>query len=151
MKKNNLIGKIFLGLGIMASMMACGNTNENNNADFPTYENRTKPAPKTTIQFESTFHDFGDIKEGDVVNTVYKFTNTGNSPLIIRDARASCGCTVPSKPEAPVMPGETGEIEVEFNSKGKPGMQSKTVTITANTEPSETIKLDFKAQVAKAE
>lgn len=102
--------------------------------------------PATTISFEETTHEFGTINEGDIVEHTFAFTNTGDSPLIIQDARATCGCTIPKKPEGPVAPGESSEIQVRFNSQGKSGMQNKTITITANTEPS-TTRLFIKADV----
>lgn len=92
----------------------------------------------TTMEFETTDFDFGTINSGDKVAYVFKFTNTGDLPLVIKNAKGSCGCTVPFFPKDPIMPGETSEIEVEFNSKGKKGKQSKRVTITANTSPSQT-------------
>jgi len=91
------------------------------------------PLPAFTFQEEE--HDFGTIKEGDIVEHTFTFTNTGEAPLIIESARASCGCTVPSWPKEPIAVGETGEIQVRFDSKGKPNVQNKTVTITANSYP----------------
>lgn len=102
--------------------------------------------PVTTMSFEETTHEFGTINEGDVVEHTFAFTNTGDTPLIIQDARATCGCTIPKKPEGPVAPGESSEIQVRFNSQGKSGMQNKTITITANTEPA-TTRLYIKADV----
>ena len=92
-------------------------------------------ADAPVIAFEETNWDFGTIQEGDVVKHTYKFTNTGKSPLIIQNATAQCGCTVPQWPREPIAPGQKGEIQVEFNSKGKAGVQSKSVSITANTQP----------------
>lgn len=94
--------------------------------------------PKTTIKFEQSEYDFGKVKDGEKVTHIYKFTNTGKEPLIINSAKGSCGCTVPEWPKDPVAPGAAGEIKVEFNSKGKVGQQSKTVTIMANTDPNPT-------------
>ena len=73
------------------------------------------------------------IKEGKVLEIVYRFKNTGTKPLVVQDVQASCGCTVPEKPEKPILPGEEGLIKAKFDSKGKPGPQSKTLTVTANT------------------
>jgi hypothetical protein len=101
---------------------------------------------KTTIQFAQTEHDFGKLKQGDEVEHKFKFTNTGNEPLVIENAKGSCGCTVPSYPKEPIAPGGTGEILVKFNSAGKSNQQQKTVTLTANTEPLQTI-LTIKAFV----
>ncbi len=91
--------------------------------------------PTTTIEFEETTYDFGTIKQGEKASHVFKFRNTGNEPLIISNAKATCGCTVPNWPKDPIPPGETGEIEVVFNSKGRSNKQNKKVTITANTNP----------------
>ena len=106
--------------------------------------------PVTTMEFTEKTHEFGTINEGDVVEHTFAFTNTGEAPLIIQDARATCGCTIPKKPEGPVAPGESSEIQVRFNSQGKSGMQNKTITITANTEPT-TTQLFIKAEVTPKE
>ena len=91
--------------------------------------------PATTMSFDRESHDFGDITPGETVTTVFKFTNTGSEPLVISNARGSCGCTVPDWPREPIQPGEESQIEVSFDSKNKFGAQTKTVTITANTDP----------------
>jgi len=104
--------------------------------------------PTTTVSWDKEEHDFGNIDEGDKVSTVFTFTNTGSEPLIISSAKGSCGCTVPKWPKEPIAPGGTGSIDVEFNSKNKPGRQTKTVTIQANTDPNP-IRLKIKAEVAK--
>ena len=90
----------------------------------------------TTLAFDKYEHDFGKVFQGTDNKYIFKVTNTGSAPLIINDASASCGCTVPKKPENPIEPGGTGEIEVIFSPKpGQTGIQSKTVTIKANTDP----------------
>ena len=86
------------------------------------------------LKFDKMEHDFGVINEGDIVETVFSFTNSGNSELIITSAKGSCGCTVPEWPKQPIMPGEAGEIKVKFNSSNKPNMQKKQVTLLTNTE-----------------
>ena len=86
------------------------------------------------MTFQETEYDFGTINEGDVVEHIFKFTNTGKAPLVIVSAKGSCGCTVPEWPKEPIAPGATGEMLVKFNSNGKPNLQNKQVTITANTE-----------------
>ena len=87
------------------------------------------------MTFDRTEHDFGTINEGDVVETSFSFTNTGSSDLVILDARGSCGCTVPEYPKnTPIAPGETRDVKVKFDSANKPGNQTKTVTLTNNTE-----------------
>lgn len=86
------------------------------------------------LKFDKTEHDFGVINEGDIVETVFAFTNSGNSELIITSAKGSCGCTVPEWPKQPIMPGEAGEIKVKFNSSNRTNIQKKQVTLLTNTE-----------------
>lgn len=94
--------------------------------------------PTTTMAFAEPSFDFGTVTEGEIVSHTFSFTNTGSEPLIISDAKGSCGCTVPSKPTAPIAPGEAGEITVQFNSKNKKGDRNQKVTVTANTNPAQT-------------
>lgn len=94
------------------------------------------------ITFESDSKDFGDIKQGDKVENVFKFENTGKTPLIISNVAATCGCTVPSWPKEPIAPGKTAEIKVSFNSAGKMGKQNSVVRIYSNaSEPIEKVSL----------
>lgn len=90
------------------------------------------------ISFEQPSHDFGAVDEGAVLSHRFAFTNTGNIPLLISDARSTCGCTVPDWPRSPIPPGGKGEIFVQFDTNNKPGKQQKPVTITANTFPAQT-------------
>jgi hypothetical protein len=90
------------------------------------------------LEFKESSFNFGQIVSGETISYVFKFKNTGTVPLTITDAKGSCGCTVPSWPKVPIMPGEGSEIEVAFNSKGKMGKQAKRITITANTVPAQT-------------
>ena len=117
----------------------------------PAAEPEVKPdGPLPSFEFAEESHDFGTITEGEVVEKVFKFKNTGDAPLIISSATASCGCTVPVWPKDPIPVGEEGEIQVRFNSAKKPGIQNKTVTITANTYP-KINRLRIKANVQKAD
>jgi hypothetical protein len=100
--------------------------------------------PKFT--FDQEEHNFGQIRDGDIVSHTFRFTNSGEAPLIISKATAACGCTVPQWPKQPIPVGGSGEIQVQFDSSNKPGMQNKVVTITANTE-SKVKKLLIRAQV----
>lgn len=90
------------------------------------------------IIYEEPEFDFGEVKEGEIVEHNFKFTNTGKVPLLISGARSSCGCTVPKWPEEPIPPGGTGEISAKFNTDGKPNNQRKMIKVTANTYPNET-------------
>ncbi len=86
------------------------------------------------MSFEASEHDFGTIVQGTPQETVFKFTNTGKAPLIITDAKSSCGCTVPQYPKnTPIAPGDSGELLVKFNGSGQ-NQVTKTITVTANTE-----------------
>lgn len=82
---------------------------------------------------------FGSVQEGTVVKHDFTFTNTGGVPLLITNARSTCGCTVPSYPEEPIAPGDKGVISVSFDTKNKYGRQRKPVSIIANTYPSSTV------------
>ena len=86
------------------------------------------------ISFDKKEYDFGTVNEGDIVATSYVATNSGKTDLVITNAKASCGCTVPVWPKDPIKPGESGEIKVKFNTSGKPNRQQKTITLTTNTE-----------------
>jgi hypothetical protein len=88
--------------------------------------------PKAEIRFDRTEHDLGTIVQGETVGYNFAFTNTGEGSLVILDASASCGCTVPSYSKEPVPPGGKGSVEVRFDSSGRTGQQSKTVTIRTN-------------------
>jgi len=102
------------------------------------------PLPK--IEFETTDHDFGTINEGDVVEYSYAFKNTGEAPLIIQDAKGSCGCTASDWTKEPIPAGGTGFVRAKFDSNGKHNLQNKTVTVVANTWPKQTV-VRFKAMV----
>ncbi|WP_298951386.1 DUF1573 domain-containing protein [uncultured Nonlabens sp.] len=86
------------------------------------------------MTFTETEFDFGTVEEGTVVEHEYKFMNTGSAPLIVVNAKGSCGCTVPTWSKEPIAPGDQGTMLVKFNTNGKPNAQTKTVTIKANTE-----------------
>ena len=96
-------------------------------------QNIVRKRPK--IEFEELTWDFGKITEGDIVEKKFKFTNTGNAPLEIKAANATCGCTRPSFPFLDIAPGESNFIGVKYNSVGKDGAQNPEVTIEANTIP----------------
>lgn len=91
------------------------------------------------IKFVKTVHDFGKIYQGEVVGTNFSFTNSGSSNLLILDASASCGCTVPKWSKEPIPPGGQGTVEVMFDSAGREGMQNKSVTIRTNTSDANSV------------
>lgn len=107
---------------------------------------KAETMPKTTIKWEEETYDFGKITEGDVVSHTYKFTNTGNNPLLITNIKVGCGCTTPSWTKEAVAPGGQGSVELKFNSAHKSGVQIKSVTMYMNTEPV-VRTLSFKGEV----
>lgn len=138
--------KLILNTAILSALLiACNNENANKlptnvinisaTADSSNQTNDVKPA----ITFEEYKHNFGIIKEGDYAEYSFKFKNTGDGDLLIANATASCGCTVPDYPKGIIKPGEEGLIKVKFDSKGKVGVFEKTITITCNTELRETV------------
>jgi len=84
------------------------------------------------IEFDTMRVNFGTIKQGEKFEHDFHFSNTGDAPLMITNARGSCGCTVPEYPREPIAPGASGVIHVVFNSSGKSGTQHKTVTLQTN-------------------
>ncbi len=126
MKKILLI--LFVGI---FSFSVKGQTKEEIKKDF------TGPV----FEFETEVIDYGEIAENSDGNRVFKFKNIGKSPLIITKVKGSCGCTVPTKPEEPIMPGETGKIKVKY-ATNRIGPFSKTVTINSNAfEPTKVLKI----------
>jgi len=105
-----------------------------------------EPTVETAVAIATTIltvdrmeHDFGKIPDTAPVETSFVITNDGDEPLLITNAQGSCGCTVPEYPKDPIPPGESRDMKVSFNPTGKEGVNNKTVTITANTEPATTI------------
>lgn len=167
MKMNKIIGT-FLILGASSFFVACSgeksteaSTDETNaNAeitntvtdDASTANVSTETATEevaanlAVIEFEETVHDFGNIKEGEKVEHIFKFKNTGDVPLILTGVQPSCGCTASDYTKDPVAPGAEGTISLTFDSKGKPGPVNKTATVKANIAGGQTL-ISFKGNV----
>lgn len=142
----------YLFLGSVAALSACqdpSSSAEGVEEVFPgphssiirnpvTAHQPTDSSQVARIDFDSKRFDFGEVQEGDIVEHTFTFVNTGRTPLLISDARSTCGCTVPDWPEEPIAPGEQGSIRVRFNTENKIRQQNKPVTITANTLPAQT-------------
>lgn len=130
------MNRILLTAAAITLFVAC---NSNKTTTGTKEEAAVVTAADTTsapvITFEQTTYDFGQVTDGEKVSYEFKFKNTGKSPLIISNALASCGCTVPDYPHTPIAPGANGVISVVFNSAGKPGKQSKVITLTSNAVP----------------
>lgn len=97
------------------------------------------------IEFKSETIDYGTVEKGADGVRVFEFTNTGNAPLIISKASSTCGCTVPKKPEGPIMPGESGKIEVKYDTQ-RNGPIRKTITVISNAD-TPTVALKIKGEV----
>jgi len=107
---------VFIGIAIAATVFS-----QTGKADGP------------VITWEKASYDFGDISQGEKVEHTFKFTNTGNQPLIITNIQVTCGCTTPKGwPRDPIAAGAKGEVTVAFNSTGKLGKQNKVVTVMSN-------------------
>ncbi|MCS7163004.1 MAG: DUF1573 domain-containing protein [Bacteroidia bacterium] len=106
----------------------------------------TSPSALAKIRFDKMEHDFGTIREGEMVRYRFRVTNPGPVPLVITDVKPSCGCTVPAWTKEPIPPNGEGFVEVVFDSRGRSGMQFKTVTVYANTDPP-THLLRFRGEV----
>jgi hypothetical protein len=138
--------KLILNAAFLSVVLASCNNNSTDklptnviNISATANESNTATQGKPAITFEESKHLFGVIKEGDYAEYSFKFKNTGDGDLLIANATASCGCTVPDYPKGIVKPGEEGFVKVKFDSKGKVGVFEKTVTLTCNTELRETV------------
>ena len=157
-----MMKKLFVVLVASVSIVACTTTDKKSKeqlamdafvkdsiANVKKMEVIIDTANYTTIQWpDSTFRDFGKVKEGKDLEVSFRFINTGNQNLIISDVRPGCGCTDGQKPDEPIAPGKEGVIKAKFKSKGQHlGETRKNITVTANTKPSLTTELSFRAEV----
>ena len=128
--------KLLILLTVIA-LVSCGKKEQKSmSIEVPlTNDGKVDTAKLPKFTFVQDVYDFGQIKQGEKVSYSFKFKNTGSTPLIISSASASCGCTVPSYPEEPIQPGEESKVDVVFDSNGKMGMQTKTITLVSNTIP----------------
>ncbi|TZF82558.1 DUF1573 domain-containing protein [Pedobacter sp. BS3] len=130
--------KIILIAFAAVAIAACNSEKRNGSASDSTAA-VTDSVNAPVLKFEETNYEFGVIKQGEKVTHEFKFTNAGKSPLVISAAQASCGCTVPEYPKEPIAPGADGVIKVVFNSAGKSGKQTKSITITSNAVPATSV------------
>lgn len=116
-------------------VMSCDNRRKDKIADDVSTQTAQALKDTTSVQIIDSSFNFGKVTDGEKVEYSYRFKNTGAKPLVIVDATASCGCTVPQKPEKPILPGETGFIKIVFDSKGRVGNAYKTITVVSNANP----------------
>jgi len=103
---------------------------------------------KPEISFEKTVIDYGTVNKGDNGVREFVFRNSGNAPLIISNVKSTCGCTIPKKPEKPILPGESEKIQVKYDTK-RVGFIRKSITVTSNAASSPTTILKIKGQVVE--
>ena len=127
--------KISLFIIVATTFVCCNVKRKDKVADGTATMAEMAAQDSTTVQLIDSLYNFGTVTEGEKVTYNFRFKNTGKKPLIITNTTASCGCTVPEKPEKPILPEETAFIKVVFNSKGKAGMNHKTITVTSNAHP----------------
>ena len=127
--------KQLLFAGLAVSMLISCNSQVNKNQESTDSVSTVSTVDEKdlgVIVFEEDSYDFGTVKEGTVVEKVFKFKNDGKSPVILAQVSASCGCTTPTYTTEPILPGKEGEVKVVFNSAGHPGVQQKIVTVASN-------------------
>ena len=129
------MNKLIVSICICCLIFSCNIRNTKNNQDVMAGNTTAQFTDTTTVQLIDSDYNFGNVTDGDKVEYSYRFRNTGNKPLVIASAVASCGCTVPEKPEEPIKPGKVGFLKVVFNSKGRVGEVHKTITVTSNAYP----------------
>ncbi|TMI62036.1 MAG: DUF1573 domain-containing protein [Bacteroidetes bacterium] len=123
-------------------------TSDTSAAKQPAATTNADPENYTTIEWiDNVNQALPKVKEGEIVEVTFRFKNTGNKPLVVDNVSASCGCTVPEKPEEPVMPGKEGLIKAKFDSHGRIGPNTKTLTVVANTNSEK--MLNFSVEVVK--
>jgi|SRR5690625_1484251 len=98
------------------------------------------------LTFDENPYDFGTVKNGEMLEHEFTFTNTGDAPLKVLKANPSCGCTVPEWSKDPIAPGEKGSLKVKFDARGRSGKQHKNVRLTTNTEKGNEV-LSFSATI----
>ena len=126
---------MMIGLCILCTLFSCDIRKNDKNADIHLSKTNQHFNDTTTVQMIDSVYNFGKVTDGENVVFSYRFRNTGNKALIVSSASASCGCTVPEKPEEPIQPGETGFLKVVFNSKGRVGPVHKEVNVVSNAYP----------------
>lgn len=126
--------KLMICFCILCSLYSCDIRNTKTHGDLQAAVGKHFD-DTTSVKMIDSVYNFGKVTDGENVVFNYRFQNTGNKALIISSATASCGCTVPEKPEEPIKPGETGFLKVVFNSKGRVGPVHKEVNVVSNAYP----------------
>jgi hypothetical protein len=132
--------KVLIAFSLFALLNACNSATNNKNettisqgAGVPE-QSDVDSSNWTKVLWLDSSQNFGKVMDGEKVLITFHFKNTGTKPLVFTNVQAGCGCTVPSKPEEPILPGQEGEIKAEFNSSGRAGHASKYINVTCNTK-----------------
>ena len=135
-KKHNLLTLLFILMLVTNFSCEVNPSNKIKPENLKATEQRIeKSYDSSQIKFDFDNYDFGEVKDGEIVEVDFNFTNTGKSDLVIYDASASCGCTVPEYPQnINIKPGQREKLKVRFDTSNKPGKQMKSVTLTTNTD-----------------
>lgn len=147
---------VFVGLVSIFALQSCNQDSDNKTLSPDLVQNPISAEGNNNldqlpnIKFKSVEHDFGKIIDGVKVAYKFKFTNTGQSDLIISQVKTSCGCTVSRYPKEAIKPGKSSFVELTFDSDRRKGFNHKTATVVANTQPNITT-LSIKAMVISAD
>ncbi len=153
MKKSLMLGSLFVFISFTACKENVASKINKENLEVAKERDYKSNDGAAVLTFDKNDHDFGVITQGDVVETIFTFKNTGKSELIITNATSTCGCTIPEWPKEPIPVGGEGEIKVKFNSAGKSNKVTKTITLTTNTpngKESVVIKTEIKPKEANS-
>ncbi len=140
------MNKFLITVAFSCILFSCDIRKNKTKADVVAAENSQGFKDSTSVEMIDSVYNFGKVTDGEKVEYSFRFKNSGKNPLIVTNATASCGCTVPEKPEAAVKPGETGFIKVVFNSQGRVGTTHKEINVTSNAYPAFPI-LQLKGEV----
>ncbi|RLD41283.1 MAG: hypothetical protein DRI86_13660 [Bacteroidetes bacterium] len=147
---------VFIGFVSIFALQSCNQDSDSTTLSSDLVQNPISADGNTNldklpkIKFKSIEHDFGKIIDGVKVAYKFKFTNTGQSDLIISQVKTSCGCTVSRYPKVAIKPGKSDFVELTFDSNRRKGFNHKTATVVANTQPNITT-LSIKAMVISAD
>ena len=147
MTKRNLIRKIGVVLGVSTLVLVGGCTQKKKDSATEGASSAEVSGQGPRIELVDPVHDFGTVTEGETVKHTFVIKNTGTSPLVIERVRSSCGCTAAVTKESEVGPGKTTEVEVSFNTRGRMGPNSKTITLQTNDKNTPSAKLEIKAMI----
>jgi Protein of unknown function (DUF1573) len=141
---------IFILAIVALFAVACEETDKGSKTGSGVEVTTDDPATLTTIEWIDSVKNYGTITEGQQLAVSFRFKNTGDKPLVIKNVHPSCGCTVPTSNDKPIAPGAEGTIDATFNSQNKEGRVNKELTVETNAKNAQTYVLHFQVDVTKA-